>query len=68
MLIGLKCNRDLLQQLTAVQNAMRAPSRSDVMRRLIQDAYQKIFAVKLPIDSITPNNSPLSDDEPYGDD
>ena len=43
MLIGLKCNRDLLQQLTAVQNAMRAPSRSDVMRRLIQDAYQKIW-------------------------
>lgn len=51
MLIGLKATQDLLQQLTAVQAVFRSPSKSDTLRRLIEDAYQKFFADKLAIAS-----------------
>ena len=47
MMIGLKCNQELLQQLIAVQAIMRSPSKSDTLRRLIQDAHEKFFADKL---------------------
>lgn len=63
MLVGLKCNQELLQQLIAVQAVLRSPTKSDALRRLIQDAYQNFFAAKLPIDSIALNSSPLSDEE-----
>ena len=63
MLVGFKCNQKLLQQLIAVQAALRSPTKSDALRRLIQDAYQNFFAAKQPIDSIAPNSSPLSDEE-----
>ena len=51
MIIGVKANQELLQQLIAVQAVFRSPSKSDTIRRLIQDAHEKFFAGKLSIDS-----------------
>lgn len=53
MIISFSATEEEVQKLDMLRTAMRHSTRSDVLRHILADAYDKIFAKNLPIGNIS---------------